>query len=187
MKITPTQANKLIDLLLGDFNDSDKPENRVARKLRNPNSDITLDGNTLWVKSDASAQTIKIHNHALSLGYYAGAALKRCANRPTNCTAQELTLMVQEILEVERISVSLAYNNERITVKATGRGGKECIFTSPEELREYVAHSLIDGTELPDIRPAAIEVGIMLQRAIKLNRQLDTTMDAALGNQSEGV
>lgn len=187
MEITPTQANKLIDLLLGDFNDSDKLENRIARKLCEPYSDITLDGNTLWVKSGAAAHTIKIYNHALSLGYYIDDKLKNSANRPTNCTAQELTLMVQEILEVERISVTLAYNNEWITVKATDQDGKECMFTSPEELREYVAHSLLNGAELSDIRPAAIEVGIMLQRAIKLNRQLATTMDAALGNQSEGV
>ena len=187
MEITPTQANKLIDLLLGDFNDSDKLENRIARKLCEPYSDITLDGNTLWVKSGAAAHTVRIYNHGLSLGYYIGDKLKNTANRPTNCTAQELTLMVQEILEVERISVTLAYNNEWITVKATDQDGKECMFTSPEELREYVAHSLLNGVELSDIRPAAIEVGIMLQRAIKLNRQLDTTMDAALGNQSVGV
>lgn len=187
MKITPTQANKLIDLLLQGVREGNRIEARVSEALHDLQNDVVMANNQLEVGNSTASYIVKLGDHVLSIGQYKLGELRGCVNRDTDHSRGELALMVQDILGATQIRTSLAYEEERIVVKWTDQDGNENTLADQSALRSHVAHSLLNGAELSDIRPAAIAAGIKLQRAIKLNRQLDTTMDAALGNQSEGV
>lgn len=187
MKITPTQANKLIDLLLQGVREGNRIEARVSEALHDLENDVVMANNQLEVGNSTTSYTVKLGDYILSIGQYKLGKLRGCVNRDTDHSGRELALMVQDILGATQIRTSLAYEEERIVVKWTDQDGNENTLADQSALRSHVAHSLLNGAELSDIRPAAIAAGIKLQRAIKLNRQLDTTMDAALGNQSVGV
>ena len=187
MKISTAQANKLIDLLLRGVREGNRIEARMSEALHDLQNDVVMANNQLEVGNSTASYIVKLGDRVLSIGQYKLGELRGCVNRDTDHSGEELARMVQDILEAPQIRTSLAYEEERIVVKWTDQDGNENTLTAQSELRGHVARSLLNGAELSDIRPAAIAAGIMLQRAIKLNRQLDTTMDAALGNQSVGV
>lgn len=192
MKITSLQADKLVNLLLvntllGDFEPSSAMNIRFIETLRDPNSDITLSDSVLEIAAKALLYTIRFYEQGISLSYTKDGQVRGCANRQVVGSKRELTFAVQEILDTPQINAFLGYEEERIVVKLTDQDGNENTIADPSALRAYVAHRLINGVEMSSIHPAAIAAGVMLQRAIELNRQLDTTLDAALGNQSEGV
>lgn len=187
MKITSLQADKLVNLLLGDFELSNAMNRMFNETLRDLNSDVTLSDNVLEISTKTSLYTVRLYAQGISLSYTKDGQVRGCANRQVVGSKRELTSAVQEILDTPQINAFLDYEEERIVVKLDYQDGSENTIADPSALRAYVAHSLINGVEPSSIRPAAIAVGVMLQRVKELNRQLDITMDAALGNQSEGV